>query len=406
MTNELRLRPPPMDLSQVTQMVSWLDEEHRKDKKLVGELLKRIEDQNALIINQGRRIEELDARLATAQAQLPRLDQIEALHAQTRTAQGRRIEELDAHIAAVQSGLMRFDQVEANMQQVRTEASSLLPRFEHELQLRLEQTAQTRILERERDSRAINDLRMQLEPLPELQRRLDALAAEDRRLNEGFPPLEADIVKLYAALELIPPRLQYLEEWGERLTTHIGELKLIEGTIKGQHSQMLETIRRSEEDQRQQLTLWSGEIAEHRRQVDAAIAALPPLDEMYEQARRVLKHYEGLEDEIRAEQTKIDHLLHLSEQRLKETLAEWHSDYEKNWEMYVTTFDLYRKQQREGYDAILLRLDVVEQADIEQRERWHALRETLAEQHKRKMLDIEREHQDLEGNVLGKKWRS
>jgi len=278
-TNDLRLKPP-LDLSQVTQMVSWLDEEHRKDKKLISDLLKRIEDQNALIINHGRRIEDLDARLAAAQGQLPRLDQIEALQLQTRTAQGRRIEELGALIAAVQNGLLRFDQVDANMQQIRTEAVSLLPRFEHELHSALEQTGQSRALERERDMRAINELRMQLEPLPEIQRRLDAQSAEDRRLNEQFPPLHAEHEKLQAALEVIPPRLQYLEEWGERLTTHISDLKLIEGRVKGEHGQMLETIRRSEEDQRRQLTLWSGEIAEHRRQVDAAIAALPPLDDL------------------------------------------------------------------------------------------------------------------------------
>jgi hypothetical protein len=140
--------------------------------------------------------------------------------------------------------------------------------------------------------------------------------------------------------------------------------------------------------------------------VDAAIAALPPLDDVYEQARRVLKHFESLEDEIRAEQTKIDHLLELSEQHLKETLAEWRSEHEKNWEQHVTTFDLYRRQQREGSDAVLARLETLELGDAEQRERWHALRETLGEQHKRKLLDLEREHQDLEDDVLGKKWRS
>jgi len=120
----------------------------------------------------------------------------------------------------------------------------------------------------------------------------------------------------------------------------------------------------------------------------------------------VLKHYEGLEDEIRAEQTKIDHLMELSEQRLKETLAEWRSEHEKNWEMHLTNFDLYRHQQREGIDSILARVDPLELGDAEQRERWHALRETLGEQHKRKLLDLEREHQDLENDVLGKKWRS
>jgi chromosome segregation ATPase len=405
MTNDFRLKPP-MDLSQVTQMASWLDEERRKDKKLISDLLKRIDDQTALSVNQGRRIEDLDARLAAAQGQLPRLDQIEALQLQTRTAQGRRLEELDAHIAAVQNGLLRFDQVEANMQQVRTEAASLVPRFEHELRSALDQTGQSRALERERDSRAINELRTPLESLPEIQRRLDAQTTEDRRLNEQFPLLHAEYEKLHAALELIPPRLRYLEEWGERLTIHISDLKLIEGRIKGEHGQMLETIRRSEEDHRQQLALWSGEVAEHRRQVDAAIAALPPLDDVYEQARRVLKHFESLEDEIRAEQTKIDHLLELSEQHLKETLAEWRSEHEKNWEQHVTTFDLYRRQQREGSDAVLARLETLELGDAEQRERWHALRETLGEQHKRKLLDLEREHQDLEDDVLGKKWRS
>src|ERR1700737_4821199 len=120
MTNDFRLKPS-MDLSQVSQVVSWLDEEHRKDKKLIGDLLKRLEDQTALIISQGRRIEDLDARLAAAQSQLPRLDQLEALQQQTRMAQGRRIEELDAHIAALQNGLLRFDQVDANLQQVRNE---------------------------------------------------------------------------------------------------------------------------------------------------------------------------------------------------------------------------------------------------------------------------------------------
>jgi chromosome segregation ATPase len=395
-----------MDLSQVTQMVSWLDEEHRKDKKLIGDLLKRIDDQTALIINQGRRIEDLDARLAAAQNQLPRLDQLEALQQQARTGQGRRIEQLDAQVAALQNGLLRFDQVEANMQQIRAEASSLLPRFEHSLHTVLEQAGQSRAHERERDSRAINELRMQLEPVPEIQRRLEAHSAEDRRLNDQFSPLQAEVGKLNAALEIIPPRLQYLEEWGERLTTHISDLKLIETRVNGEHAEMLESIRRSEEDQRQQLAHWSGEIGEHRHQVDAAIAALPPLDDLYEQARRVLKHYEGLEDEIRAEQTKVEHLLELAEQRLKETLAEWRSEHEKNWEQHMTTFDLYRRQQRDSVDGIMARLDTLEQANEEQRERWHALSEVLGERHKRQLLEMERVHQDLETNVLGKKWRS
>jgi hypothetical protein len=384
-------------------MLRWLDDEHRKDKQSLGELQKRIEAQNELIINFGRRIVELEGRLTATQSQLPRIDTLESNLDQTRNSQGRRIEELDGRITTALKSLQRFDQVEANMQQVRTEASALLPRFEHELHLALEQNAQTRAMERERDTRAINEMRLLLEPIPEIQRQLPGFTAEDRRLNDQFPPLQTQIDKLAVALEAIPPRLQFLEEWGERLTTQISDLKLIEERIKGQYATMHEVIRRSEEDARQMLVQWSTEVVEHRRQVDATLAALPPLDEMYEQARRVLQHYEGLEDEIRAEQVKVSHLLDLSEQRLKETLAEWRSDYEKDWEQYVTMFELHRKQQRELSDAILVRLEALEQVDEDQAERWHALRETWAEQAKRQLLEMERAHAELEATISGKK---
>lgn len=394
-----------LELSQATQMLRWLDDEHRKDKQSLVELQKRIEAQNELIINLGRRIIDLEGRLSATQSQLPRIDTLEANLDQTRNSQGRRIEELDGRIATALNSLQRFDQVETNMQQVRAEASALLPKFEHELHLALEQTAQTRAMERERDTRAINELRLLLEPIPEIQRQLPGFTAEDRRLGEQFPPLQTQLDKLAVALEAIPPRLQYLEEWGERLTTQISDLKLIEERIKGQHAAMQEVIRRSEEDARQVLVQWSTEIVEHRRQVDATLAALPPLDEMYEQARRVLQHYEGLEDEIRAEQVKVAHLLDLSEQRLKETLAEWRSNHEKDWEQYMTVFELHRKQQRELYDAILVRLDALEQVDADQTERWHALRETWAEQAKRQLLEMERAHAELEATISGKKRR-
>ncbi len=357
-----------LDLTQAIQMLRWLDDEHRKDKILMAEMQKRIDDQKELIINQGRRLEELEAR-----------------------------------ITQTQSALYKFDQIEVNMQQTRGEASALLPKFEHELHAALERTAQARALALERDSRLVQELRTQLEPIPDIRRRLDALVLEDRRLNEQFPPLHVKQEQLAAALEVQISRFQYLEEWGERIVKQVAELKLIEGRIKADHAVMLEAIRRSEEDQRQQLSQWAQEIVDHRKTVDAAIAALPPVGEVYDQARRALAHLEGLDDEIRDEQAKVAHLLELSEQRTKETLAAWRSEHEKNWEQHITMFDLYRKQQREISDAIIVRLDALEQVDVEQTERWTALRETWVEQSKRQMMEVERMQKELETSILGKK---
>lgn len=393
-----------MDLSQATQMLRWLDDEHRKDKSQIAELHKKLDEQKELIVNQSQRIEALERRLAETQESLVRFDRMDA-SIDGLVRQVRRFEEIEARIASIQTSLYRFDQIETSLQQLRGEAGALLPKFEHELHTALEQALQTRNLERARDARVLDELRKDLEPVSELERRLAALALEDRRLNDQLPPIQLQLEKLERALSEQTARFAYLEEWSERLVGQIAELKLIEGRIRTAHAEMQETIRRSEEHQRQVLAQWSEEILEHRKRVDDAIASLPPVDDAYEDVRRVLAHFEWLDDELRDEQQKIAHLLQMNEERVKQTLAEYRSEYEKNWEQHLTMFDLYRKQQREMMDAVHARLEALEAEDAEQAERWHALREAWAKQSKRQLLEVERIHQELEASVMGKKRR-
>ena len=402
------MNPPtsaPADLAQALQLLRWIDEERRKDKLALADLQKRLDDQKELTVGLGRRIEALESRVTIAQGATARVDGFESSLQQTRAAQGRQLEQIEARLNAVQANLFRFDQIEANVAQTRTEANALVDKFDHQLHEALDQAAQSRAIERERDTRAIHEIRVQLEVLPDLARRLETLTLEDRRLNDQFPPLRIDLDKLVAAFAEHKPRMQFLEEWGERLTAQIANLKLIEERVKSEHATMLETLRRNEENLRQQIVQFSGEIAEYRRQVDATLAGLPPLGEVYEQARRVLAHFEGLDEELRADQERIAHLLELNEQRTQETLAEYRSDYEKTWDQHVVNFDLYRAQQREMSDAVGARLDALEADDAEHAERWHALREAWGEQTKRQLLELERTREELEASAGGRKRR-
>jgi len=396
---------PTADLTQALQTLRFMDEERRKDKLVIADLHKRIDEQKEMMVGLARRIEMLEGRMTSAQAAAGRIEGFEAGLQQTRAAQGRQIEQVETRLNAVQSNLYRFDQIEANLQQTRAEANALVDKFDHQLREALDQAGQARAIERERDARALHEIRQQLEAMPDIARRLDTLALEDRRLNDLFPPLRAEVEKQGAALTDYKPRMQFLEEWGERLTTQIADLKLIENRIKSEHAQMMEAVRRNEENIRQQLVQFSGDLAEYRRQVDGTLAALPPLGETYEQARRVLSHFEGLDEELRADQERIAHLLEVNEQRVKETLAEHRSDYEKNWDQHLLTFDLYRTQQRELGDSVTARLDALEAEDLENAARWHALRESWAEQAKRQLLETERAREELEASASGRKRR-
>ena len=52
-----------MDIAQLAQLVNWLDEEHRRDRAEIARLQQRIEAQSADIIEQARRIQELEGRI-------------------------------------------------------------------------------------------------------------------------------------------------------------------------------------------------------------------------------------------------------------------------------------------------------------------------------------------------------
>ncbi len=66
-----------MDIAQLAQMVNWLDEEHRRDRAEIARLQQRIESQSGDIIEQARRVQELEGQLAGTQAQLGRFTQLE-----------------------------------------------------------------------------------------------------------------------------------------------------------------------------------------------------------------------------------------------------------------------------------------------------------------------------------------
>ena len=66
-----------MDLTQLSQMVSWLDEEHRHDREELAKLDQRLQSLGVENQQQARRIQELEGRLASTAAQLTRFTQLE-----------------------------------------------------------------------------------------------------------------------------------------------------------------------------------------------------------------------------------------------------------------------------------------------------------------------------------------
>src|SRR5690606_892495 len=135
-----------MDIAQLAQMVNWLDEEHRRDRAEIARLQQRIEAQSADIIEQARRIQELEQRLAGTQAHLT-----------------------------------KFGQIEHAIQNTKLELTTLVERIEESRVQGLREAERARLADREMLSREISEVRKELPRITRLEESIDIRAVEDNR---------------------------------------------------------------------------------------------------------------------------------------------------------------------------------------------------------------------------------
>jgi len=138
-----------MDIQQLAQLVNWLDEEHRRDRAEIARLQQRIEAQSADVIEQARRIQELEGRLAGTQAHLG-----------------------------------KFGQIEHSIQNTKLELTSMVERIEESRVQGQRELERSRLADREMLSREISEVRKELPRISRLEESIDIRAVEDNRLSE------------------------------------------------------------------------------------------------------------------------------------------------------------------------------------------------------------------------------
>ena len=155
-----------MDLTQLAQMVTWLDEEHRRDRAEIARLQQRIEAQSSDIIEQARRIQELEGRLASTQAQFT-----------------------------------RFNQVEQAIQNTKNELVGLVERAYEERVSGQRELERSRMSDREMLSREISEVRRELPRIGRVEESIQIRTTEDERLGELIMSMRNQIGSLAKEIE-------------------------------------------------------------------------------------------------------------------------------------------------------------------------------------------------------------
>lgn len=318
-----------MDIAQLAQLVNWLDEEHRRDRAEIARLQQRLEAQSADIIEQARRIQELEGRLAGTQAHLQKFGQIEHAIQNTKlelTGMVERLEEARGQglREAERGRLADREMLSREISEVRKE----IPRI-----TRLEEAVDIRLVEDNRLSELIMGVRNQIgalaKEIEERTRQIPFLAEQRTSDTKRIAQLQQETVELFKRIEAVAGRVPVLEETIRKTAGEIEKLPPSITSLREDQVAFMEKVRSTIVDREQIINRWQENINEQKALVTQAHERVQNFAQQIDVARRAVQEMQEFKDLILREQSQVQELQRLAEERIRRDMDEFREDFEK-----------------------------------------------------------------------------
>lgn len=328
-----------MDTTQLAQMVSWLDEEHRRDRGEVAKLQQRIESLNVEMLEQARRIQEMEGRLVSTQSQL-----------------------------------VRFSQVDEALQQLKNEVVLMLQKREEQMDADARERERLRGTDRETLSRGLNEVRKELNRFGRIEEELALRRSEDQRLSELVLTLRQSVASLNKEIDERTRSLPYLAEQRvqdnkrilqlqqetvdlfKRIEEHAGKVPLLQEKlqklertvvtiqpipqdIRREQQQFIEQMRVADVERQREVTKWQDEFTAQRDVIARQREAMLAFAEQLEVSKRAVSTIEGFQDTIRREMNQVAELERMSEERQRKEMETWQAENEKRWKRQILQWE-------------------------------------------------------------------
>ncbi len=339
-----------MDITQLAQMVTWLDEQHRRDREELTKLQQRVEAQTNTIQEQARRIKSLETQLSAARMQLG-----------------------------------RFDQIDEAMQNMRNELSLMITGQSEELARTRRELEQARMADRQALSRSMSEVRKELERLRAIEEEQKIRKAEVQRLGDlvialrhdftnlnkdidertrGLPylieqrnhdnrriaQLQQENIELFKRLDAAANKLQSLEYKLQKLEGTIGPISDTLGDLKRTQTQFIESLKLADADRQRQMAEWQETLEAQFKLIEEQRERFAEMLSMKDEIRRALVDLEKFRETLQREQEQVASLQRLAEERMKKEMESFLADNEKRWKKQLLEWQ-YRWDRQEQFNA-------------------------------------------------------
>jgi DNA repair exonuclease SbcCD ATPase subunit len=328
-----------MDLGQLTQMTTWLDEELRGRKAELTQVQQRLGGHEAELQDQARAFKELETR-----------------------------------VAGMQSQLVQTSQLQSTLQQFKEEVVHLLAQADDRRKQEEREAERLRAVERDNLSRTINEIRRDLQRISRVEEESNLRKAEQQRMGDSLlgiqqkinalaqevenklrtvsflddsrqqaakriAQLQQESLEAMKRLEQQGSTLQSIGDVTQRQERDTGELKELVTQLRSSQRDFIEKQLLEAEQLKRKMTDWFEQLEAYARKMDQFTARMETFDETYRDDRQVVEGIQSFQEQIRRDQAQVAELQRLGEERQRRQLDEWQDENEKRWRKELLRWD-------------------------------------------------------------------
>ena len=330
-----------MELTQIEQLVRWLDEERKRDKLQLSALQERVEQQMQVIESQSVEIENLRQDLLAAQNDLRRTEQYQGMIEHLKRDFASQMDDLNTRLnrQLTEKVHMLNAQLSATGEKVGELEQKVrqLPQYEESLKSR--EAGEMRLLAQlQQLSNAYNDFvkrtEEQLQNIVyiEEQRRADArrvttLEGEVPQLRKSHESLLAKLVWLEDSLRKLPPRIEDAVR------------------IAKSYDPKIEELRVADFQREQRMKQYAEQAALVNAEMQRLVEQTQKYALLYAQNKQALEDLGAFRARLDKRLNEIAEMQRLTEERLKRQWETWQATFTRDWQKrMVTEEDRWRRQ--------------------------------------------------------------
>jgi len=348
-----------MELEQINKQIEWLDEEHRKDKAQISQLLEQIVDIESRFKSLSDQLKKITKDKSIVSSLPDKINLVDDKLEKTRDDLIKKIEDQKNETNEVQNTLEKKMNLELNG------INKSINQIQKISDLKeIKEQIAGRIQEEKRLNKSINlldgNIAVEKNRHNELELSIQIIEDNFKQENKKTIELQNDISVLKRKLDDLRNKVEIIPENVRRIETRINELTTSESERRYSQKAFIEqqALQQIDRDQIQrELRDKIEKLGKQSQQYENQLKQWDPLQREIQQAKEV---YENLAQKFERRINEITEMQRLSEDRFRQEWATFKSDYQKRWTSYSLSQDELFRELNQDVNSISEKLSRIE----------------------------------------------